>query len=281
MTEPGHSTTPVSPSPNDRAVLLGRALLLTDQVAVVTGGASGLGLAAARALTRAGSRTVLVGRSPDRLKTAADSLSAWGSVRYYAADVAEPDQIDHVFAEVQREYGNVDVVFANAGASGAPGRAAGGPTLAHSDEADWRSTLDVNLSGVFHTLRAADPHLAEGGRVIVTSSIAGLRPSARVSYGYSASKAALQTLARQVALELAPRGVRVNVVAPGPFLTEFGGQGDGNAEVDWRAIVPLGRVGAPEEFEGLALYLASQASSFVTGGVFVIDGGATLTAQLN
>ncbi len=141
--------------------------------------------------------------------------------------------------------------------------------------------LGVNLNGVLFTMRSAAAAMRKqgSGRIVVISSIAGLRPEPVVCYGYIASKAAIINVVRQAALELAPHGVLVNAVCPGPFKgTRIGGGAtidpDPETEKMWSDMIPVGRMAEPEELKGLTLYLASPASSFVTGAVHVIDGGA-------
>jgi NAD(P)-dependent dehydrogenase (short-subunit alcohol dehydrogenase family) len=192
--------------------------------------------------------------------------------------------VQALFDDVVSAHGGVDVVFANAGIAAEPGFAAEGgqriDTVAHET---WQRVLGVNLHGVFFTLQSAAAVMKRqrSGRIVVTSSIAGLRPEPVVCYGYVTSKAAVLNLVRQAALELAPYGVHVNAICPGPFKgTRIGGGAtldpDPDAERGWAATVPLGRMAEPDELKGLALLLASPASSFVTGAAFVVDGGSTL-----
>ena len=144
---------------------------------------------------------------------------------------------------------------------------------------NWHRVLDINLSGVMLTMRAAARVMKplKRGRIIVTASIAGLRAEALSGYAYVASKAAVINLVRQAAVELAPHGVLVNAIAPGPFATEING---GRLKLPesaerMRTYIPLGRVAAPDEIKGVALLLASSASSYITGAVIPVDGGAS------
>jgi len=165
------------------------------------------------------------------------------------------------------------------GIAAVPGYANPGGQELHTVADDvWRRVLAVNLDGVLHTMRAAAAVMKpqRSGRIVVTASTAGLRADPMVCYGYAASKAAVINVAKQAALELAPHGVHVNVIAPGPIKTRIGGGVTSESEKAWAALVPLGRMGETEELKGLALLLASRASSFMTGAVITIDGGQLL-----
>jgi NAD(P)-dependent dehydrogenase (short-subunit alcohol dehydrogenase family) len=184
-----------------------------------------------------------------------------------------------VFADAVEAHGGLDIVFANAGIAAVPGYANPGGQELHTVAGDaWRKVMDVNLEGVLSTMRAAAGVLKPqgSGRIVVTASTAGLRADPMVCYGYIASKAAVINIAKQAALELAPHGVHVNVIAPGPIKTRIAGGVTPEGEQTWSALVPLGRMGEPEELKGLALMLASPASSFITGAVITIDGGQFL-----
>jgi NAD(P)-dependent dehydrogenase (short-subunit alcohol dehydrogenase family) len=183
---------------------------------------------------------------------------------------------------VVARHGRIDTVFANAGIARGPGP--GHPTgqLDTFDLPDWAALFEVNLYGVVYTLRAAARHMKRqrSGSIVVTASTAGLRADPLVSYSYVVAKAGVVNLTRQAALDLARWGVRVNAIAPGPFRTSIGGDAapDPTTEAMWSTMVPLGRMGDPREIQGLTMLLASPASSFMTGGVYPIDGGALLQA---
>jgi NAD(P)-dependent dehydrogenase (short-subunit alcohol dehydrogenase family) len=140
--------------------------------------------------------------------------------------------------------------------------------------------IDINLHGVVYTAQAAARHMKRqrSGSIVTTASTAGLRNDPYTAYSYTIAKAAVINFTKQAAHDLARWGVRVNAIAPGPFRTHIGGKGPRSAEADavWDAVVPLGRMGDPREIRGLALLLASGAGSFMTGGVYPIDGGALL-----
>jgi NAD(P)-dependent dehydrogenase (short-subunit alcohol dehydrogenase family) len=250
------------------------------RVALVTGGASGLGLAIAGILADCGARVVVADRDESRLGQAVADLSARGSAEPAVVDVSDGDAVTNVADGIVARHGRLDVAFANAGIGG--GRPPGHPSgsVDSFDLDQWHTLIGVNLHGVVHTVRAAAAHMKKqrSGSIIVTASTAGLRQDPFVSYSYVVAKAGVINLVRQAALDLARWQVRVNAIAPGPFRTNIGGGGPMPPETiaRWTAAVPLGRMGNPAEIRGLALLLASDASSFMTGGVYLVDGGQML-----
>jgi NAD(P)-dependent dehydrogenase (short-subunit alcohol dehydrogenase family) len=251
-------------------------------VALVTGGGSGLGRAMAAVLVECGAHVVVADRVQERLDRVEKQLAAVGHVEVSWLDVTDGSAVDALVDEIVARHGRIDAVFANAGiARGAgPGHPAG--QVDTFDMGDWTALFEVNLYGVVHTLRAAARHMKRqrSGSIVVTASTAGLRADPLVSYSYVVAKAGVVNLTRQAALDLARWRVRVNAIAPGPFRTAIGGEGpmDPAAEAMWGSMVPLGRMGDPREIQGLTLLLASPASSFMTGGVYPVDGGALLQA---
>jgi NAD(P)-dependent dehydrogenase (short-subunit alcohol dehydrogenase family) len=172
-------------------------------------------------------------------------------------------------------------VFANAGITSGPGfEISADGSIDAMDLGAFQRAIDVNLTATFMTIRFAAAHMKQHrrGSIVVTASIAGLRWEPLVGYGYTAAKAAIVNVVRHAAVDLAPHGVRVNAIAPGPFLTNIaGGRLHREPEVagKFAATVPLGRLAQPDEIKGLALLLASPAGSFITGAVIPIDGGST------
>ena len=250
--------------------------------AVVTGAASGLGLAMAEVLGECGAHVTLADIDAERLERETASLAERGStVRSHVVDVSDEDAVKALIDGVVAAEGGVDVVIANAGIAATPGFAVeGGQNIDTVERSDWDKVLGVNLNGVLFTMKhaAAVMRRQGGGRIIVTSSNAGLRPESVVCYGYTASKAAIINVVRHAALELAPHGVLVNAICPGPFKgTRIGGgvteSPTPELEKMWAKTVPLGRMAEPDELKGLVLLLASPASSFMTGGAYLIDGG--------
>lgn len=258
-----------------------------DARIVVTGAASGLGLAMAEVLAECGAHVTLADIDTGRLESATASLAERGGVvRSSVVDVSDEEQVRALIEGVVEAEGGLDVVFANAGIAAMPGFAVeGGQRIETVERSVWDRVLGVNLNGVLFTMKhAASVMKRQGsGRIIVTSSNAGLRPEPVVCYGYVASKAAILNVVRQAALELAPHGVLVNAICPGPFKgTRIGGgvteNPDPEIEQMWARTIPLGRMAEPEELKGLVLLLASPASSFMTGAAYLVDGGTLVLA---
>jgi NAD(P)-dependent dehydrogenase (short-subunit alcohol dehydrogenase family) len=254
---------------------------------VVTGAAAGLGFAMAEVLAECGARVTLADIHEGRLGEKTARLAEQGcDVRGVVADVRDESAVEALVDGVVEEQGGVDVVFANAGLASVPGfRVDGGQTLATLERSDWDTVLGVNLNGVVHTMRSAARAMTKqgSGRIVVTASNAGLRVEPLVCYGYAASKAAVIHVVRQAALELAPHGVLVNAICPGPFYgTLIGGGVTENPSEElkemWKTLIPLGRMAHPDELKGLVVLLASPASSFMTGAAFVVDGGSLVQA---
>jgi NAD(P)-dependent dehydrogenase (short-subunit alcohol dehydrogenase family) len=257
-----------------------------DVRAVVTGAASGLGFAMAEVLADCGARVTLADVDGALLEQSTQALAdRGGKVRASVVDVSDADRVQALFDEVVAGDGGVDVVFANAGIATNPGFAVeGGESIDAIDREKWEKVIGVNLNGVVFTMRSAAAAMRRqgtGGRIVVTSSVAGIRPEPVVCYSYIASKAALLNVVRQAALDLAPDGIRVNAICPGPFKgTRIGGgltlDPDPQTEQQWASTVPLGRMAEAEELKGLVLLLAAPAGSFITGAAHVIDGGAAI-----
>jgi NAD(P)-dependent dehydrogenase (short-subunit alcohol dehydrogenase family) len=256
------------------------------QVALVTGGASGLGYAFAEILAEAGANVVIADWNAERLEKAATSLatslatSSSAPVRTARLDVADAAAVAELTGSIVAEHGRLDIAFANAGiARGRPPLLPEG-TIDGFDMDDYTALIDVNLHGVVYTVRAAAAHMKRqrSGSIVVTASTAGLRNDPFTPYSYTIAKAGVVNFMKQAAHDLARWNVRVNAIAPGPFKTNLGGGGPmpPEAEARWNSVIPLGRMGDPSEIRGLALLLASDASSFMTGGVYPIDGGALL-----
>lgn len=251
---------------------------------IVTGAASGLGLAITEAMIDCGAVVTMVDINVDSLRRHADRLSdRAGKVRRVVPlDISDVAAVRKVFDDVVTEDGGLDVLFANAGIATASPRVEG--ELPALDEG-WRRGLEVNLEGTFATVQSAAAVMRRQGSgcIVITASTAGLRGDPLVSYAYTAAKGALVNITRHAALELAPHGVRVNAIAPGPFKTNIGAGARPagvrpadrrTSEEAWSRTVPLGRMGEPAELKGLALLLGSSAGSYITGAVYPIDGGA-------
>ncbi len=249
---------------------------------VVTGAASGLGLAIAQTLAANGANLLLLDRDEDKLKETAATLGKAATL--CVLDVSDASAIQAAVDEFTFKRGTVDGVFANAGVSGGPGfGTAMGATLGRLQDQDadhWNQVLQINLLGVLHSMKAVIPAMkqARRGSIVITASVAGMQAESFVSYAYAAAKAAVIQLVHQSALELAPFGIRVNGIAPGYVRTGIanGCLHDPDVEAGLVRRIPLGRLGEPHEIQGLALLLASDAGSYLTGGLFPADGGVLL-----
>jgi len=253
--------------------------------ALVTGAASGLGFAFAEVLAGCGAHVTLADVDEELLESSTSALADRGlRVRSEVVDVRDADAVQRAVDGVVEAEGGLDVVFANAGIGSVPGYAfEGGQTLDTIRAEDFGRVIDVNLHGMLHTIGSAAGVMKRqgSGRIVVTSSIAGVQPEPFVCYGYISSKAAIINIVRHAALELAPYGITVNAIAPGPVKGTRIGAGatldpTPEAEAAWARMIPLGRMGIPSELKGVALLLGSPASSFLTGQTLVVDGGATL-----
>jgi NAD(P)-dependent dehydrogenase (short-subunit alcohol dehydrogenase family) len=259
---------------------------------IVTGGASGLGLGFVEALAGNGARVTLLDVHSGRVAEETARLQAAGlDVQGHVVDVTDHPALDRAFDEAVARYGRLDVVFANAGIDSGPGfvgrwfgtdrgRPPEGALENYSDER-WNRTIDVNLNGVFATVRAAARHMKprRSGRIIVTTSVAAFRVEPAVGAAYMAAKAACQHLVHNVAMELAMHNITVNAIAPGLFVTNIGGghlKNSAELQREFAAAVPMHRLGYPADMHGLALFLASPASAYVTGQQIAIDGGYAL-----
>jgi meso-butanediol dehydrogenase / (S,S)-butanediol dehydrogenase / diacetyl reductase len=248
---------------------------LEGKVAVVSGGGSGIGAAIARRFATEGAKVAVTGRRPQPIGSVAGEIEGLA----VPGDASDPVHATAVVEETVRAFGGLDIVVANAGVG------FGGTAGDVTDEA-WRTTIDINLSGALYLVRAAMPHLeARHGTIVLVSSVSGLVSSAS-SAAYVASKAAMIGLAKSIAVDAGPRGVRANALCPGWVRTPMGDDAmDELADIHGvtrdeayllaTAPVPLRRAAEPEEIAGCAVFLASDDSSYVTGTTLVADGGGT------
>ena len=261
---------------------------VTGHGVVVTGGASGLGLAYGEVLAAHGARVTLIDVDEAGLAREAARLEGEGlDVRGAIADVTDHAALDSAVDEAAAIYGRLDVAFANAGIDSGAGFVAGwagserprveeGAIERYTDER-WNRVIDVNLNGIFATARAAARHMRPRGygRIVVTTSLAATKVEPVIGSAYMASKAGARHLVRCLALELAAEGITTNAIAPGFFVTNIGGGHAHDPELQAMVAkdVPMHRVGRPDDVKALALFLAAPASEYVTGQEIVIDGG--------
>ena len=242
---------------------------LNDKVAVITGGGSGIGLPIALRFVQEGARVVITGRRQDALDHA---LAVIGSkATAFCGDVSSTGDVTRLYEHVRQLHGRIDVLVANAGIIHPA------PFETVTDE-QYGSQFDINVRGVFQTTQKALPLLRDGGSIVLVSSIAHFK-ALEGHCVYAATKAAVRSFARSWAYDLKHRGIRVNCLSPGPVKTPIIGK-MGIAEEHLEAfekgvgeMIPLGRLGRPEELAAAALYLASDESSFITGIDLCADGG--------
>jgi NAD(P)-dependent dehydrogenase (short-subunit alcohol dehydrogenase family) len=244
---------------------------LANKNALITGGSSGIGLATARLFMAQGARVAITGRNRKKLDSAAESLGT--SVLAIQVDVTDVPAMEQVIANVVKTFGTLDIVFANAGV--------GAPTpVGQTAVSAFEEIVRINLIGVFFTIQAAAAHLNDGASIILNGSAQAVMGAPRYS-AYAASKAGVRSMTRNLASELAPRGIRVNQVTPGgtstPIWLPIAPTAEAMMVLEKRIALtaPLARLAAPDEIAKAVLYLASDDSSFMTGAEVVVDGGAT------
>jgi NAD(P)-dependent dehydrogenase (short-subunit alcohol dehydrogenase family) len=240
---------------------------LQNKVAVVTGGASGIGKAIAAAYVREGARVALVDIDEAKGKQAAAEISTKGEAISVRTDVTDSASVNQMAAEVDRRFGRIDILVNNVGVRITK------PFLEHTD-ADWNIMIATNLTGPFFCARAVTPFMIRGGRgrIINTASIASFvgRPN-RVAY--VSAKSGLLGMTRALAIDLGGSGITVNAIAPGSINSPMNASQAADADHDWGKETPVGRWGTPEDIANAALFLALDESSYITGAELKVDGG--------
>jgi NAD(P)-dependent dehydrogenase (short-subunit alcohol dehydrogenase family) len=240
---------------------------LRDRVAIVTGGASGIGKAISHCLAREGARVAVADIDARKGTEAAAEIAANGEAIFVRVDVTDSSSVDQMAREVDRHFGRIDILVNNVGVRITK------PFLEHTD-ADWNVMLATNLTGPFFCARAVAPCMIRGGRgrIINVASIASLigRPD-RVAY--VAAKSGLLGMTRALAIDLRGSGVTVNALAPGSINSPMNATQAANAEQDWGSETPVGRWGTPDDVANAAVFLALDESSYITGAELNVDGG--------
>jgi NAD(P)-dependent dehydrogenase (short-subunit alcohol dehydrogenase family) len=247
---------------------------LTNRVAVVTGGSRGLGLEIAEGLAEAGAALMLCARREQWLTPALEEMRARGvRVEGRICDVSNPEQVNAVIAATMEVYGRIDILINNAGISW-------GERPETMPLVQWQKVLDTNLTGAFLFAQAAGREMlkVKSGAIVNIASVSGIRSSTHGPHfaGYAASKAGLMALTRELAATWGPQGIRVNAIAPGFFHSRLADPVIQHVEPAIIARNPIPRVGAAGELKGVALFLASDASSYITGQTIIVDGGGTI-----
>ena len=243
---------------------------LTNKLAIVTGGNSGIGLATARAFIAQGASVIITGRRKEAVKQVAQEIGAIP----FTANQANVQDITELSEAIKKQFGKIDILFINAGITGDP------TLIENATEENVDAVMNVNFKGAYFTLSKFIPLLNDGASVVFLSSNTATMHSPQSSI-YQASKAALNSIAKTAAAELAPRKIRVNTVSPGPTRTNVlnNSYGEVTANSIWdnlANIVPLKKIGTPEDVAKMVLYLSSENATYITGADFVMDGGMTL-----
>jgi len=247
---------------------------LKGRIALVTGASRGIGEAIARTLAANGAQCILVSRKIEGLQAVAEKIrNDGGNADPIACHMGDLDQIEKLFAEIDKKYGKLDILVNNAATNPFFGE------MVQVTEAVWDKTLEVNLKGPFFMIQHATKLMEKSGRgaIVNVASVNGISPAPYQGV-YSVTKAALISMTKAYAAELAGKNIRVNALLPGLTETKFAGALFGNKEIYDYALqqIPMGRHGVPEEMAGAVLYLVSDASSYTTGSMIVCDGGGLI-----
>ncbi|KAI8366448.1 hypothetical protein EDC96DRAFT_508132 [Choanephora cucurbitarum] len=249
---------------------------LKDKVAIVTGGGRGLGLEMSKALAESGAKVAIMYVSSDKTKDTAADIAKQFNVKCeaYKAPINDAEAVKQVIDQIHKDFGSIDILVANAGVN------TGGASETF-DLKEWQKVMDINVNGVFYSIQAAAKHMLQKGKgsIIITSSISGAvanRP--QLQCVYNTSKGATTMMAKCLATEWAQKGIRVNALCPGYMRTELLDatfKDDPEWEKIWCDMTPMGRIGDAKELRGAIVFLASDASTYVTGTELFVDGGYT------
>ena len=249
-------------------------MLLSDKVAIVTGGARGIGAGIARGLAQAGASVAVVDLEVDAATATVQLLQEMGvHARFYRVDVSNAQAVRQMVRAVKDDYGRIDILATCAGIIGGPKQ---GPSVFDITDEEWQRVIDINLSGTWYCIQAAGRVMAEqgGGAIITISSIGATHPSGGSGAAYHASKGGVIGLSNTLAVALAPYNIRVNCIAPGYIETPMTRPPGAPSRIgEPNPRVPLNRVGVPDDFGGTAVFLASDASAYITGQLIYVDGG--------
>jgi NAD(P)-dependent dehydrogenase (short-subunit alcohol dehydrogenase family) len=242
-----------------------------SKLIVITGGNSGIGFATAKEFVRLGAKVIITGRRKEAIEAAAQEIGAIP----FVADQANLQDTEQFRNEIEKQYGKVDVLFINAGITGTLG------LIENANEENFDTVMNINFRGAYFTLSKFIPLLNDGASVVILSSIVAstYKPNSSI---YQASKAALNSIAKTAAAELAPRKIRVNIVSPGPHKTEVmkkAGLDEATLQnIQERLVnaIPLNKMGESEDVAKLVVYLSDESSNFITGAEVIVDGGMTL-----
>ena len=249
---------------------------IEGKTALVTGGSRGIGLMIARGFVEAGANVYISSRKADVCEQVAAELSTIGTCIAVPADLSQHDECQRLAEEITQREGKLEILVNNAGANWAA-------PLADFPDAAWDRVLDLNVKGVFHLTRYLVPALAaaarpgDPARVVNIGSIDGLHAPDFETYSYSASKAAVHHLTRVLAKRLAREGITVNAIAPGPFESQMMSSTLDAFRDSIVGMIPLRRIGEPDDMAGTAIYLTSRAGAYVTGAILPVDGGLSTT----
>jgi NAD(P)-dependent dehydrogenase (short-subunit alcohol dehydrogenase family) len=250
---------------------------MQDKIVIITGASSGIGRATALLFAKEGAKVVAIGRNEKELSVLRDEVhNKKGTLKIHLADIRETSQVDRLITEINDSFGQIDVLVNSAGIIG-------NGSIENTTLDDWDKMMDINVRAAFYMMQKCLPFIEKvRGNIVNVSSVTGTRAFPNV-LAYCVSKAAIDQLTRCAALELAPKGIRVNAVNPGVVVTNIHKRG-GMSESDYETFLtngekthPLGRVGNPQEIADLIYFLASEKASWITGATYEIDGGRAQT----